>query len=161
MLNEKIRSVALKYLIKKQGSKGSEVEHFSIQMADYLAPNNTGLTIAEKQNMFSVVNRMEKISYNFSNKKGIERCFCGMTENMEHIYLCDLFNPEKPKLPYRHIFVGNLGQQISVFKRFKNNFEVRERLKREKIENFEENKCPHVIPNRDPLYLLSYSNGLN
>ena len=84
-----------------------------------------------------------------------------MTENMEHIYLCDLFNPEKPKLPYRHIFVGNLGQQISVFKRFKNNFEVRERLKREKIENFEENKCPHVIPNRDPLYLSSYSNGLN
>ena len=115
MLNEKIRTVALKYLIDKQGQKGSEIEHFSIQMADYLSPNNTGLTIEEKQSMFSVINRMEKISYNFSHKKEIDQCFCGQTETMEHIYLCEIFNTEKPKLSYRHLFVGNLGQQISVF----------------------------------------------
>ena len=53
----------------KQGQKGSEIEHFSIQMADYLSPNNTGLTIEEKQNMFSVINRMTKISYNFPHTK--------------------------------------------------------------------------------------------
>ena len=75
MLNEKIRTVALKYLIEKQGQKGSEIEHFSIQMADYLSPNNTGLTIEEKQSMFSVINRMEQISYNFSHKKEIDQCF--------------------------------------------------------------------------------------
>ena len=84
-----------------------------------------------------------------------------MTETMEHIYLCELFNPEKTELSYRHIFVGNLGQQISVFRRFKNNFEVREKMKSEKIEESEEEKYPHVIPNRDPLYLSLYSNGLN
>ena len=31
--------------------------------------------------------------------------------------------------------MGNLGQQMSVFRRFKNNFEVREKLKSEQIEN--------------------------
>ena len=161
MLNEKIRNVALQYLIKKQGQKGSEVEHLSIQMADYLAPNNTGLTIDEKRNMFSVINRMEKISYNFPHKNEIDRCLCGMTENMEHIYLCEMLNPEKPKISYRQLFIGNLGQKISVFRRFKNNFEEREKLRIEKMKNSEEEKYPHVIPDRDPLYLSLYSNGLN
>ena len=65
ILNKRISNIALKYLLDKQGQKGSEVEHLSIRMADYLSPNNTGLTIAEKQDMFSVLNRMVKISYNF------------------------------------------------------------------------------------------------
>ena len=64
ILNEKIRRAALKYLTNKQGKKGSEGKHLSIQMADYLAPNSTGLTIEEKQNMISVINRRETISYN-------------------------------------------------------------------------------------------------
>ena len=104
---------------------------------------------------------MEKISYNFPHKNEIDRCLCGMTENMEHIYLCEMLNPEKPKISYRQLFIGNLGQKISVFRRFKNNFEEREKLRIEKMKNSEEEKYPHVIPDRDPLYLSLYSNGLN
>ena len=61
---------------------GSAVKHFSIQMIDYLAPNSTGLTIEEKQNMFSVINRIEKISHNFPKNKVIDRCFWGQIEDM-------------------------------------------------------------------------------
>ena len=64
-------------------------------MINYLAPNSTGLTIEEKQNMFSVINRIEKISYNFPKNKVIDRCFCGQIEDMEHIYNCEQLNPEK------------------------------------------------------------------
>ena len=66
-------------------------------MSDYLAPI-TGLTISEKQEMFSIKNRMIQISYNFPNNKKIETCLCGQEENMEHIYLCKILNKEKEQL---------------------------------------------------------------
>ena len=160
ILNEKIREAALKYLTNKQGQKGSEIKHLSIQIAEYLAPNSTGLTIEEKQNMFSVINRMERISYNFPNNKEIENCLCGQLENMEHIYNCQNLNPEKPELEYKYLFVGNLGQQILVYRRFKNNFEVRESLKSEQNAKEKEENSHHEIP-CDPLYSHLYSNGFN
>ena len=92
ILNERIKNIALKYLLERQGQKGSEVEHLSIRVADYLSPNNTGLTIADKQDMFSVINRMVKISYNFPHNQNIEYC-CGQVKIMEHIYNCKLLNP--------------------------------------------------------------------
>ena len=67
----------------------------------------------------------------------------------------------KPELEYSYLFVGNLGQQISVYRRFKNNFEVRERLKSEQIEERKKENCHHEIPKRDPLYIPLYSNGFN
>ena len=124
-------------------------------MADYLSPNNTGLTIVEKQDMFSVLNRMVKISYNFPRNQNIENC-CGQVRNMEHIYNCKFLNTEEAKLPYRYLFSGNLGQQVSVYKRFRNNFEESEKLK---IETQKDDNCSQAIPHWDPLYLPLYSNG--
>ena len=121
-------------------------------MADYLSPNNTGLTIADKQDMFSVINRMVKISYNFPRNQNIEYC-CGQVKIMEHIYNCKLLNPEEATLSYRYLFSGNLGQQIAVYKR---NFEESEKPK---SENQNERNCSHAIPHRDPLYSPLYSNG--
>ena len=65
LLNKKIHNIGLKYLLEKRGKKGIEVEYSSIRMADYLVPNNSGLTISEKQQMFAIINRMIKISYNY------------------------------------------------------------------------------------------------
>ena len=84
-MNERIRNIALKYLLERQGQKGSEVEHLSIRISDYLSPNNTGLTIADKQDMFLVINRMVTISYNFPHNQNIEYC-SGQVRKMEHIY---------------------------------------------------------------------------
>ena len=76
-LNNKIQEIALKYLLDKLGKKGSEVEYSSIRMADYLVSNNSGLTIPEKQQMFAIINRMVKISYNYPQNNKIDLCHCG------------------------------------------------------------------------------------
>ena len=47
-------------LLGKQGTKGSEIKHEYLEMADYLLPFNNHLTIEEKCEMFEVKNRMKK-----------------------------------------------------------------------------------------------------
>ena len=85
MLKERISENALKYLISKQGKKGKEIKYDSLEMADYLKPTNEKLSICEKQEMFSVRNRMTEISDNFSKNYEENTCICGENENMHHI----------------------------------------------------------------------------
>ena len=75
---------------------------------------------------------------------------------MEHIYLCKILNKEEEQLPYKQIFNGNIGEQITIFKRFQKNMKERENLW--KIEK-QKNENLHVIPSGDPLYKYLYSNG--
>ena len=116
-------------------------------MADYLAPNNSGLSIQEKQEMFSVINRMVPISYNFQQNSKMDICPCGQEETMEHIYICKILKNKEQIEPYQKIFTGNIGEQVTVFKRFQINMKERELLLQKKMKN--ENH--HVIPNGDPL----------
>ena len=149
MLKEKINELAFNYLIEKRGKKGSEIKFLSLRMSDYLLPSTSGLTISEKQEMFSIKNRMVQISYNFPQNKNIDKCVCGEEETMEHIYSCKLLNKEKYQLSFNLIFTGNIGEQITIFKIFQNNMKERERLlNNQKLKN----KNFHVIPNGDPLY---------
>ena len=69
-------------------------------MADYLAPNSSGITILEKQEMFAVINRMINISYNFPQNKKIDICLCRQEETMEHNYTCKQLNIKKEILSY-------------------------------------------------------------
>ena len=154
MLKEKINHLAFKYLMEKRGKKGKEIEYFSIRMADYLAPNMTDITVKEKQDMFSVINRMVQISFNFPKSNETDFCFCGEIETMNHIYSCKLLNKEEEILPYEKIYTGNIGEQVTVYKRFQKNMKNRENIKtKTKTENL------HVIPNGDPLCNYLYSNG--
>ena len=142
-LNKKIQEIALKYLLDKRGKKGIEVEYTSIRMADYLVPNNSRLTISEKQQMFAIMNRMVKISYNYPQNNKIDLCYCGQEETMEHIYNCKILNEEEPIISYNQIFKGNIGEQVTILQRFENNMKQREQIQKE---NF------HVILDCDPLY---------
>ena len=46
---------------------------------------------------------------------------------MLHIYECDLYNQEeKPTISYQKMFNGNLNEQITVYKKFKQNMIKRE-----------------------------------
>ena len=85
--------------------------------------------------MFSVINRMVQISYNFRQNDKIDTCLCGQEETMEHIYICKILNNEEPIEPYQKIFTGNIGEQVTVFKRFQINMKEREQLlqKKEKL----------------------------
>ena len=77
MVKERISENALKYIISKQGKKGKEILYDSLEMADYLKPTNEKLSICEKQEMFSVRNRMTKIAENFSKANEANTCICG------------------------------------------------------------------------------------
>ena len=55
-LNKRMNENVLKYLLNKQKSKGKEIKYSEIQMAEYLLPINTQLTVIQKQKMFAVKN---------------------------------------------------------------------------------------------------------
>ena len=101
----------------------------TIRMADYLAPNNSGMTIEEKQQLFAIINRMVNISYNFPQNKTIDLCYCGELETMEHIYNCKLLNKEDPIISYNQIFNGNIGEQVTILRRIETNMKEREQIK--------------------------------
>ena len=103
-----------------------------LEMADYLHPSNNDLTIDQKRKMFSVRNRMIQIESNYPKQNVKNHCFCGKEETMIHIYNCELLNMKKPNIPYKSLYSGNITHQIQVFKRFNDNFEKWEKLKREK-----------------------------
>ena len=157
ILKEKINELAFKYLIERRGKKGSEMEYSSLRMSDYLLPSTKGLTISDKQELFAIKNRMVEISFNFPKNKNIDTCQCGEEETIEHIYSCKLLSKqEEHQLPYKLIFTGNIGEQITIFRSFQNNMKERENiLKKEK----QKNKNSHVIPCGDPLYNDLYRNG--
>ena len=129
MLKRRINEVALKYLLDKKGKKGSEINNMSLEMADYLLPFNNKMSIQEKCELFAIRNRMIKIPSNFSSKCE-EKCHCGEIENMKHIYECRIFNKnENNVIPYEKVYNGNLRQKIEVYKKFKEIWMKREKLK--------------------------------
>ena len=98
LLKQRIKENALTYLTGKQKSKGSEIRYSDIEMADYLLPVNSELTIEQKQKMFSVRNRMIEISENFPGKEIDDKCYCGKDESMSHIYYCEKLHDSKPPI---------------------------------------------------------------
>ena len=98
-------------------------------MAQYLSPNNQGLTISEKQELFAYRNRMNKISWNYKSKQENNMCLskCGMEETNEHIYNCDMFNRNRNIIhKYEDIYNGNLQTQVEIFRILKENMEKRQ-----------------------------------
>ena len=72
---------------------------------------------------------MFEISSNFKSKtENKSLCYCGESENMKHIYECEHFDKEKPTMNYESVYNGNVKQQITVMRRFKNNNEIRKQL---------------------------------
>ena len=140
ILKKEMKKNAFKYLSKKRGQKGSEIEYSCLEMSEYLQPTNTELTVEQKCEVFAVRNRMINIEYNFPKKDKLTYCECGIKEDMQHIYNCELLSETKKNesLPYKSIFNGELEQQTMVYRIFKQNLEKREQLKSE----------PHVIHQR-------------
>ena len=118
-------------------------------MADYLVPNESGLTIEEKQEMFAIINRMVNISYNFPQNNRIDLCCCGEEETMEHIYNCTTMNNKESNIPYNRIYNGNIGEQVEIFRRFQSNMK---KIEQRKIQNKETTTNLHAIQKCDPLY---------
>ena len=79
--------------------------------------------------MFSVRNMMIDIPANFSKANRDMKCICGEIKTMKHLYICEQLSSETSELEYEEIYNGNIDEQIRVFRRFEQNFEVRNKLK--------------------------------
>ena len=100
---------------QKQGSKGQDIKYTALEMADYLQPFNSNLNIEEKRRLFALRNKMTQISCNYGKKE--EKCVCESKEILPHIYSCIFLNKIEPKIPYEHIYNGNLKMKIEIFRR--------------------------------------------
>ena len=99
-------------------------------MAEYLLQTNKMLSIAEKQEMFAVKNRMKNISANYPKPNEEYFCECGMKEDMSHIYHCEILNKGYcPGLEYDRLYIGTLSEQIQIFRHFEINYKRREKVK--------------------------------
>ena len=78
---------------------------------------------------------------------------------MLHIYECKYFEVKEPIETYEKIFYGTIFQQITVFDRFKKNFEKYEKYSKTiEIENgTTDQRNPDCVPLSS--VLLDYSNG--
>ena len=103
ILEKSIDKRALEYLLEKRGSKGEEIKYSCIKMAEYLLPNEDGLSISDQRYIFSIRNRMVPISENFPNIQTENICSCGQSETMRHIYMCTNLNIEMEKISYEKI----------------------------------------------------------
>ena len=94
-------------------------------MSEYLLPVNKNLSIDKKRRLFGVRNKMtDDIPSNFSSKEKETQCQCGMREDMEHIYQCEIYNDEQVNLPYKQIYNGSINEQIAVFRKLKRNIDL-------------------------------------
>ena len=77
-------------------------------------------------------------------------CVCGETEDMSHIYNCEMLNTNEPNLSYETIYTGNMKQQIEVFKVFKQNLDQRELIKNQTESPCDPDKirCISVMDNK-------------
>ena len=127
LVKNRIQIKALEYLQTKRGSKGEEIEYKNLEMSEFLLPFNSELNIEEKQKLFEIRNRMTNIPSNFGKKE--EKCRCGAIESMQHIYSCELLNENQIEISYDKLHNGNLKSQIKVFRRMKENLEIRNKMK--------------------------------
>ena len=162
ILKHAIEERALEYLLDKQGSKGEEMVYTCIKMADYLMPNDAGLTVTDKRYVFAMRNRMVSIPANFPLNQTNMNCACGDREDMRHVYSCTFWNTEKEIIEYKIIFTDHVTKMAKVYERFRQNYQKREKYHieiAEKKKQCEEN-TPHGILNWEPLFsLLEPSNG--
>ena len=111
-------------------------------MAEYLLPNGE-LTISEQRYFFAIRNRMIKIENNFAGKKIKTTCRCGETEDMKHIYSCQIYNiKNEDELCYENISEEDVKKMKIIYEKFMNNFEKRSN----------ENNPPRILDKVDPLY---------
>ena len=73
-------------------------------------------------------------------------CKCGESEDMAHIYNCNILNKKEEKIEFEKIYNGNLTEKGEILKRFRNNMKNRE------ITN-------HEIGHRSTNFCKDFSNG--
>ena len=150
MLKESIKVKAFQYLMRKQRSKGQEINYMELKMAEYLMPNYENLSIDDKRKIFEIRNRMLPIPANFPFGIEEKRCRCGEIENTKHIYICKYWSEENEKTSFEMIYTDDVLQLKKVYVQYELNYKIREKYQneQEKIKN----EATHVINLTDPMF---------
>ena len=130
------------FLFKSSYKPGLQVCGVFSTLAEYLLPNETLKNIEDQQYLFAMRNKMIEIPANIGKE---EKCICGETENMSHVYYC---YGKKENLSYEKMYNGKLKEQVMIMTRFRNNMKIRE--------NF-----IHEIAGRSANFCTDISNGIN
>ena len=126
LLRNKANERAIKYLTEKQRVKGKKIQYLKIEMAEYLSPCNTELSIEEKQKLFAIRNQMTNFEMKSYEKP--QNCVCGKIESIEHFYSCEILNKEENEISFQNIYSNNIKNQIKIFRRIQNVLQNRENI---------------------------------
>ena len=126
LLRNKANERAIKYLTEKQRVKGKKIQYLKIEMAEYLSPCNTELSIEEKQKLFAIRNQMTNFEMKSYEKP--QNCVCGKIESIEHFYSCEILNKKENEISFQNIYSNNIKNQIKIFRRIQNVLQKRENI---------------------------------
>ena len=125
LIISKINQESLDYLLKKRKSKGHEIEYKTLQTSDYLLPNKIITDINDKRILFSLKNKMLRLSNDIGKQ---EQCICKSELDLIHIYECKTLNSSNISIMYNRIYNGTLIEQQTILNRMKINLEKRQEI---------------------------------
>lgn len=123
LINQRINEKALSYLLKSRRKKGIQNIYKTLQMSDYLKPNDCITSVNDKRLLFAMKNEMYLCKENtFTQVK----CKCEKSvETLSHLYNCKLYNDKEHQLPFNQLYNGNLSEQKEILCTMKSVFEKR------------------------------------
>lgn len=136
MIKQRIQTITFENLVKVKltHSKVKNVEHNGINMQKYLQPNSELISREEAQLIFKLRCRVSKLKVNMKGKyDSLECTACGKSEeSQEHILDCAVLNEDKSleNCKYDKIFNGTVSEKLKVARRFKENFDILENMKK-------------------------------
>ena len=137
IIKDKIRAKTYKVMeeIKGSHSKVKNLLHENIQMQKYLKPNTCKMNKEDGQLIFKLRCKVTNLKMNFKGMYDDFECSaCGIEEEtQEHVVMnCKMLNENKLRknVEYEKIFNGTLYEKLEVAKKFKENFDILENMKK-------------------------------
>ena len=122
--------------VKNSHSKVQQLEYTCLKIQKYLQPNRTEIKREEAQLIFRLRCRVTEAKVNLRGKYDNLECgACGLEEeNQQHILDCKMLNGSKiqEELKYINLLTGTVTDKLKLAKRFKENFAILEKIKKEK-----------------------------
>ena len=122
--------------VKNSHSKVKQLEYTCLKIQKYLQPNRTEIKREEAQLIFRLRCRVTEAKVNLRGKYDNLECgACGLEEeNQQHILDCKMLNGSKiqEELKYINLLTGTVTEKLKLAKRFKENFAILEKIKKEK-----------------------------
>ena len=136
LIKDRIKSKTFQEMEKVKGShsKVKNLKHEDLLMQKYLKPNRCNMNIKDGQLIFKLRCKTTNAKMNLKGMyDNLECTACGQEEEtQEHIINCSKLNENKleKNVNYEKIFDGTVHEKLKVAKRFRENFDLLENMKK-------------------------------